>query len=47
MVKPFRSKTHIGNHMLHPETLMRWHPSARTAAMRPAAKPQWKSAWAV
>jgi hypothetical protein len=22
MVKPFPSKTHIGNHMLHPETLM-------------------------
>ena len=21
MVKPFPSKTHIGNHMLHPETL--------------------------
>jgi methionine-gamma-lyase len=22
MVKPFPSKTHIGNHALHPETLM-------------------------
>ena len=22
MAKPFPSKTHIGNHMLHPETLM-------------------------
>jgi hypothetical protein len=22
MVKPFPSKTHIGNHTLHPETLM-------------------------
>jgi methionine-gamma-lyase len=22
MVKPFPSKTHIGNHLLHPETLM-------------------------
>jgi hypothetical protein len=22
MVKPFPSKTHVGNHMLHPETLM-------------------------
>ena len=22
MVKPFPSKTHIGNHMLHPETLV-------------------------
>ena len=22
MVKPFPSKTHIGNHVLHPETLM-------------------------
>src|SRR6202051_4011001 len=22
MVKPFPSKTHIGNHMLHPDTLM-------------------------
>jgi methionine-gamma-lyase len=22
MMKPFPSKTHIGNHMLHPETLM-------------------------
>jgi hypothetical protein len=22
MVKPFPPKTHIGNHMLHPETLM-------------------------
>jgi|SRR5580704_881744 methionine-gamma-lyase len=22
MVKPFPSKTHIGNHMLHPETLL-------------------------
>jgi hypothetical protein len=27
MVKPFPSKTHIGNHMLHPETLMLSRPT--------------------
>jgi methionine-gamma-lyase len=38
MVKPFPSKTHIGNHMLHPETLMLnygYDPQLSEGAVRP------------
>src|SRR3974390_1554889 len=38
MAKPFPSKTHIGNHMLHPETLMltyRYDPQLSEGAVKP------------
>ena len=38
MVKPFPSKTHIGNHMLHPETLMlnyEYDPQLSEGAVKP------------
>jgi hypothetical protein len=38
MVKPFPSKTHIGNHMLHPETLMMnygYDPQLSEGAIKP------------
>src|SRR5437870_13610328 len=40
MVKPFPSKTHIGNHMLHPETLMLnygYDPQLSEGAVKPPA----------
>lgn len=42
MVKPFPSKTHIGNHMLHPETLMLnygYDPQLSEGAVKPAGLP--------